>query len=349
MSPQSTHPPTSETFSAAAAVELAVIERSGFVESRHLGSAVVVDPDGAPLIELGAPAEPVLTRSSLKPLQALACLEMGVPLAGESLVLATASHRAEEGHVEVVAGMLESSGLGPEDLQCPAVAPADRGDRMRVRKDGTLVSPLHFNCSGKHAAFLMAQQLGGHDTAAYLDPDSAVQRQVAATVAEYCGGPSDFVGVDGCGAPVHALPLTRLAAGIGRLAAGTTEHARTLRDAVLAHPWAIEGHGRPNSVVVEKLGILAKFGAEGVMVMGTPGGHAVAVKCLDGSSRPTTMVALELLVTAGALPAEQVVPVLAELDHRVTGGIGGDGEPAVVGALRSSSAVLTAAEQLGRR
>ena len=29
-----------------AAVELAVIERSGFVESRHLGSAVLVDPDG---------------------------------------------------------------------------------------------------------------------------------------------------------------------------------------------------------------------------------------------------------------------------------------------------------------
>lgn len=341
-------PQTLQTFTADAAVELAVIERSGFVESRHLGSAVLVDPDGAVLIELGDASAPVLTRSALKPLQALACLEMGVPLADESLVLATASHRASEEHVEVVSRMLESVGLGPADLQCPSVAPADRGNRMRTRMEGTMMSPLHFNCSGKHATFLMAQELGGHDTAAYLDPDSAVQRQVSRTVEEFCGAPSDFVGIDGCGAPVHAMSLTRLARGIGRLAAGSTEADRTLRDAILAHPWAIEGRGRPNTVVIEKLGILAKFGAEGVMVMATPGGPAVAVKCLDGSSRPTTLVALELLAAAGALPAEQVVPVLAELDERVTGGVAGDGTPAVVGAMRSSAALVAAGEQLGR-
>lgn len=334
------------TFTADSAVELAVIERSGFIESRHLGSAVVIDPEGAPLISLGAPEEPIFTRSCLKPLQALACMDMGVPLTGEAAVLATASHRAEAEHVETVSRMLASADLGPEDLQCPSVAPADPDNRMITRNHGTVLSPLHFNCSGKHAAFLMAAKQGGDDPDRYLDPQSPVQQQVAATVEEYCGAPSQYVGIDGCGAPVHAMPLTRLARGIGRLATGPTETSRTLVDAILAHPWAIDGHGRPNAVVIARLGIIAKFGAEGVMVMATTDGHAVAVKCLDGSNRPTTLVALQLLAIAGVVPAEQVVPVLAALDSPVTGGITGDGSPARVGTMRASAALLAAADQM---
>src|SRR5699024_10408620 len=61
------------TFTAADAVELAVVERSGFIESRHIGSAAVVDPAGDVTMALGDVETPVFTRSTLKPLQALAC------------------------------------------------------------------------------------------------------------------------------------------------------------------------------------------------------------------------------------------------------------------------------------
>lgn len=44
----------SGTFSADAAVELAVTTRDGFVESRHVGSAVVLSPDGEVVAEYGA-------------------------------------------------------------------------------------------------------------------------------------------------------------------------------------------------------------------------------------------------------------------------------------------------------
>ena len=47
------------TFSADDSVELAVIERSGFIESRHLGSAVVVAGDGSVVTELGDIRTPV--------------------------------------------------------------------------------------------------------------------------------------------------------------------------------------------------------------------------------------------------------------------------------------------------
>ena len=36
-------------------VELAVLERSGFVESRHIGSAVVLDATGEAALSVGSP------------------------------------------------------------------------------------------------------------------------------------------------------------------------------------------------------------------------------------------------------------------------------------------------------
>jgi L-asparaginase II len=41
------------TFSVNDALELAVVERSGFIESRHAGSAVVLSPEGEVLRDLG--------------------------------------------------------------------------------------------------------------------------------------------------------------------------------------------------------------------------------------------------------------------------------------------------------
>ncbi|HCM50413.1 MAG TPA: asparaginase, partial [Microbacterium sp.] len=81
-----------ETLPVAAAVELARVERGGFVESRHAGAAIVLNPEGQAIERLGDTDAPILPRSSLKPIQALACLAAGAQLADETLALATASH-----------------------------------------------------------------------------------------------------------------------------------------------------------------------------------------------------------------------------------------------------------------
>lgn len=331
--------PVSETFTADAAVELAVVERSGFVESRHLGSAVLLDPSGAPAASLGAVDAPVFVRSTLKPLQAIASMRMGADLTGPALGLATASHRSEQRHIDVVAGMLASAGLDESHLRCPAVAPADRATRDARTAAGEPTSRLHFNCSGKHAAFLLAAVAGGHPTDTYLDPAHPVQREVERVVEELSGVPPLAVGVDGCGAPVHALTLTALATAVSRAVSGADEHGARLMDGVVAHPWTIDGAGRPNTTVIEELGVFAKFGAEGVMVMATRTGWSVAVKCLDGSSRPTTLAALRLLTASGEVPAEDAQRVLDRLVQPVTGGIDEEGREAVVGRLRDGAAL----------
>lgn len=346
------------TFTPAEAVELAVVERSGFVESRHLGSAVVLDPDGSPALSLGSPTAPIFTRSSLKPLQALAAMSLGADLTGTAAALATASHRSEAGHVETVTAMLESAGLSADDLRCPSVHPADGAYRRSLAEAGDPISPVHFNCSGKHAAFLRAAHAVGADTASYLDPARPVQVRVAEVVAAFAEETPPAVGTDGCGAPVFALSLTGLARAIGRVVglgsavpgsatpgsvapglADFADHARTLIEAVFAQPWAIEGHGRPNTTVIERLGVFAKGGAEGVIVMATRDGHAVALKCLDGSSRATGLVALTLLRRAGALPEvgdDELAEVARLITEPVTGGTDSEGRTAVVGTVRVS-------------
>lgn len=337
-----------ETFLPADAVEIAVVERSGFVESRHVGAGVVLSPDGTPLASFGDVDSPVFVRSCLKPLQAIATMRLGAPLAGPAAVLATASHRAQQEHIDVVEQMLASVGLGEHALRCPSVAPAHSETRMSRRAAGNEISALHFNCSGKHAAFLIAARLGDHDLESYLNPNHPVQREVDAVVREYAGVPADAIGVDGCGAPVYGLPITALARAIGRVSSRSTDEATRLMDAVLADPWGIEGHGRPNTVTIERLGVFAKFGAEGVMVMGTQDGHSVAVKCLDGSSRATTLVALELLMAADVVDVREALGVLSDLEEPVTGGIGQDGKPAVVGQIRAGSGIQDVLASLRR-
>lgn len=330
---------SAETFTADAAVELAVVERSGFVESRHVGSAVLLDPSGTPAATLGSVDAPVFVRSTLKPLQAIASMRMGADLTGPALGLATASHRAEQRHIDVVTDMLASAGLDESHLRCPAVAPADRTTRDARTAAGQPTSRLHFNCSGKHAAFLMAAVAGGHATDSYLDPTHPVQREVERVVEEFTGAPPLAVGVDGCGAPVHALTLTALATAISHAARRVDEHSARLMDGVFAHPWTIEGGGGPNTTVIEDLGIFAKFGAEGVMVMATRTGWSVAVKCLDGSSRPTTLAALRLLEASGEVSADAVQRVSEGLAQPVTGGIDEDGRTVHVGRLREGAAL----------
>src|SRR5699024_9821745 len=160
----------------------------------------------------------------------------------------------------------------------------------------------------------------------YLDPDSPIQRLVADVTTEYASTPPAAVGVDGCGAPVFALPLAALAKAISRVA--VADEGSGLISAVKQDPWAIAGDGAPNTVVIDRLRILAKGGAEGVMVMAAPNGTAVALKCLDGSARATTLAGLTLLAESGAVDAVAVRQVLAETEPEVLGG----GEK--VGAVR---------------
>ncbi|PZE61400.1 asparaginase [Curtobacterium sp. MCLR17_044] len=305
-------------------VELAVLERSGFDESRHVGAGVVVDASGTVIDSVGDVTASIYPRSTMKPFQALAVRRSGALFSDEELVLTTASHAGTAAHQALALHMLESFDHVESDLGCPPDMPFDRGTARTM--DGP--RRLAMNCSGKHAGMLAACRVNGWDEATYLDIEHPLQQRVRSVVEEYTHETVDLVGTDGCGAPVFPLTLTGLARGFAGVVARADDDSAALTDAVLAHPWAIDGVGRANTVTIERLQVLAKLGAEGVMVMGLPGGAAVAVKVLDGSQRAGTLAALALLERNGLAASDGVAEVLEATGERVLGG----GVP--VGAVR---------------
>ncbi|MGO4807656.1 asparaginase [Arthrobacter sp. 2MCAF15] len=326
------------TFTVDSAVELAVIERSGFVESRHIGSAVVMAADGTVVIELGDVTAPILARSTLKPLQALASMQSGVPLRGAQVAIACGSHIGSLDHMDVVEGMLKAAGAKEDQLQCPADWPQDETARNWLVQTERGKSRLAFNCSGKHAAFLWACTENGWDKNSYLEPNHPLQQRIRSVIEEYCGEHIAHLGIDGCGAPVAAVSLTGLARAYSKLAKApgdknSNARAATIATSMLDYPWAVQGRGQANTIVMDELGILAKIGAEGVLVMATRQGVSVAIKMLDGNIRATTLVGLTLLAASGAVEIPEVSSVLDKVVDPVLGG----GRP--VGKIRLGRAV----------
>lgn len=327
-------PNVGHSLAADGVVELAKVERNGLIESRHLGAAVAVNADGEVLRALGDIEALVYPRSSLKPMQAITVMRSGVSLEGAQLVLASASHSGTPEHVQIVSELLMRAGLTEDDLQCPVDWPGDLQANAIARTSGER-RRITMNCSGKHAAFLLACVENGWSTRDYLDPQHPLQVAIRATIEEFMGEPVGHVGVDGCGAPLFAVSLHGLATVFSRVARGVNAtgpdaDAARLTSAIRQNAWAIDGPGRANTVVIDELGLLCKGGAEGVIAMATPDGTAVALKSIDGSHRVTSLVALQLLADAGAIPQADADHVSALVTDRVLGG----GVP--VGQIRTS-------------
>lgn len=227
--------------------------RSGFLESVHRGSLVVLDAAGEVTFAAGAVERPTLPRSSNKPVQATALLAAGwAPRSARELAIGAGSHNGEDGHREVAAGMLAAVGLAPDDLGCPPALPQHIGTESEWIVAGRAPERLAMNCSGKHAAMLSACVAAGWPTSGYLERDHPLQQAIEARLAEAAGEPVTAVVVDGCGAPQHALSVTGLARGVLSLVQaekGTRE--RAVADGMRAEPWFVAGTGREDTELMQ--------------------------------------------------------------------------------------------------
>ena len=284
---------------------LAEVVRSGFAESVHRGSVVVVAADGTTMRRAGAVDVPVFPRSANKPMQAVAMLSCGLDLDGELLALAAASHAGEDFHVTGANKILAGAGLAEDALQCPPDLPLDEDARKAVLLNGGEKRRLYMNCSGKHAAMLATCVAAGWDTDSYTDPGHPLQVEIRQTIERLAGEQVTVPpGVDGCGAPLFAISLAGLARAFGALVRaepGTPE--RRVADAMRANPKWTSGSTRPDRELVEAVpGLLLKSGAEGVQGLALADGRAAAFKIDDGDGarRARIAVAAALLRALGA-------------------------------------------------
>ena len=265
------------------------------VESVHGGHVVVVGDGGAVRARLGDPDHLTFVRSSVKPFQAATCLRLlgpaGADLTAEELAVAWSSHRAEPAQLAAVNRLLDRSGTAPEDL----TTPPDRGEA----DPGPPPSRLAHNCSGKHALFALAGAGLGCRAGCLLDPGGPLQREVLADLARHVG-PVSAVAVDGCGAPVVAVPLVGLARGFWALP--DLADAAPLLAAGQRRPDLVGGTGRAETALLAA-GVVAKPGAEGVFAATweTAAGErlAVAVKVADGAGRAAAALVVAVVAATG--------------------------------------------------
>jgi L-asparaginase II len=316
----------------ASSVPVAEVVRNGFVEGRHHGSVVAVDPVGSPTWSVGATDAPMLPRSCVKPLQAVAMVRAGLPLRGELLALASASHSGEPFHLDGVRRVLAGVGLTEDALQTPPDLPLDDVERQRVLAAGGGPTSLAMNCSGKHAAMLATCVANGWDATTYLAPEHPLQRVVAATVEELTGVAIDVTAVDGCGAPLFSTTLIGLARAFSRLATSDEPAVHAVAQAIRDHPEWVSGTRRDEAALLGAVpGAVGKAGAEACYAVALPDGRAVALKVEDGGARARPVVMAAALQRLGVLvePGVDADAVLATGRLDLLGG----GRP--VGSVRA--------------
>ena len=252
--------------------------RGNWVENIHRGSIAVSDADGTLAISLGDPQHPVMPRSAVKSLQALALFRSGAVekfgLSDEAIAMACASHSGEPEHVAVVEKTLSSLGLTIDDLECGAHRPASKATRKLLDESGEGPSPIHNNCSGKHAGMLADALALGVPTKGYVTREHPVQKLVRVCVEEVIGKPltTEACGTDGCSIPTWAAPLDAFAAGFARMATGNNlpddlaVAASRIFAAATSHPLLVRGPETLDSELMEVFGgrLMIKIGAEGV-------------------------------------------------------------------------------------
>ncbi len=206
---------------------LVEVFRGETVESRHRGAVIVTDGDGKIVFSLGDIERPTFPRSAIKAIQALPLVESGAADAygfgNEELAMACASHSGEPQHVAKAADMLGRAGLDLSALECGSHWPTQQPVLIALAKSGQEPTPLHNNCSGKHAGFLCTCRHLGIETHGYSALGSPEQDMVRDAMQSVTGAPHtlDRCGTDGCSIPTYAIPLRNLAHGFARMATGT--------------------------------------------------------------------------------------------------------------------------------
>ncbi len=342
---------------------LARVFRGDQLESFHTGSIAVVDSLGRLLAYSGEPGLRICLRSAAKPFQGIPLLEYGgldeYELSGEELALTCGSHGGEPIHVATAAALLRKGEFDETDLLCGAHFPYDEKAAAELRAAGEEPSPLHNNCSGKHAGMLLATQVMDIPAAHYIDAGHPLQETMHATLGDFAAlEPEEIpIAVDGCGVPAFFLSLQSTAFAYARLMATSegaevqgaleryTGSARAIVQAMTSFPQYVAGAWSMTTPLMQAFGgeLVAKEGAEGLYAMAlAPSLLAsltgrlrvaddvavgIALKIHDGSMargrNPVVLKTLEILgADAAAVP--ELDPFRTQQVRNVVGAVVGD-------------------------
>jgi L-asparaginase II len=300
------------------------VVRNGLQESEHEVHVAVSDDRGRLVARAGDPRRVVFARSSMKPLQAAVALSaIRHRLTDRHVALMCASHNGEGVHVRVVRSLLATAGLDDSALRNTPGWPLDRDAAARAGGP----SRIRQNCSGKHAGMVVASASAGWRVETYLRPTHPLQKRILAAVLAATGLERVEVGVDGCGVPVHGMPLASMATLFARLARPELldelePHVARATAAMRANPYLVAGRKREDTAIMQAVPpLVVKSGAEALICAAdVESGLGVAVKVADGGDRAAPPALVRVLELLGSLPKPQLHALDRFARPWVTGG-----------------------------
>ena len=293
-----------------------LVNRNGFCESSHQVDVAVCRADGEVVLGLGSVESVIFPRSAMKPLQAIALVEVlqsdaaAKQLSDSEVALICSSHNGEMMHVGAVRDLLDKFDVDIDDLICGAHW--SMHEETMVSQVRSLDAPhqVHNNCSGKHAGMMILSKILSGETVGYEKLSCDAQQRILG-ILEFMTGVDLMqytTGIDGCGAPVFSAPLGNWArafalfAGGGELPAMRTAACQRIRRSIAANPLHIAGRGRSCSAVNAAYGeaITVKVGAEGVYSAAFHGlGLGTMIKVRDGNKRGAELALGAVIQTLG--------------------------------------------------
>ncbi|MCB0736292.1 MAG: asparaginase [Bacteroidetes bacterium] len=289
--------------------------RGKVVENTHRGVVCLVNNKGDVIFSIGDVNQLSYTRSALKLFQVLPLIEANgqaqLGLLNEELAIMCGSHNGEETHVEAVLSILKKAGLTEAALQCGPQPPSHKPTRKQLENNGQKFSPLHNNCSGKHAGFLAMCVLMNWDTNSYLEPTHPLQKLILKVAAEMHEIPAEnlHLGEDGCSAPIFATSVYHQALAYKNLVAPIAfSESRKLAcqkvvELITAYPFMIAGSGRYCTELMENVdGVIGKTGADGVYSLAfTELKYGCNIKIEDGRMGSQNAIAQTIIKHLGLL------------------------------------------------
>lgn len=300
---------------------LAKVYRGNTVESQHCGSVAVVDSKGKLIYSFGDPYFVTYLRSSAKPFQVIPLITSGAArefgLTQKEIVIISGSHNGQKIHTDTVKSILKKIGLSEKNLQCGVHIPHYYTANNIIPPPGKKFTQVNHNCSGKHAGMLGLCVFFGWDIKNYRDRNHPVQKMILKAISGICRHPEKKIGIgiDGCGVPVHAMPLYNMALGFSNLVNYSSEEPKTSRayelivDSMNKYPEMVSGEGRSDLALAEASdgNIIAKAGGEALSCSGVLSkSWGVAVKIADGGQRAIGPAVIETFRQMGLLNRKQV-------------------------------------------
>jgi len=298
---------------------LAKTYRGNTLDLVTYGTIAVVDSEGNLIHSVGDPNEIAFARSSAKLMQAMVPMYHGIDekydFTMQDVAQICASHSGESIHIETIRNLLNKIGLDESYLKCGAHLPLKNDVAERMKRNNEEALDIHNNCSGKHTGMLATTKAFGDSLDDYYKIEHPTQIRILDMISKICDYPADKIeiGVDGCGVPVHALPIYNVAYGMARmsdpekLGEKYVDAANKITKSIIKHPLNASGSDRLDFQVMSKYPgkIVLKSGANGYFAGYLPEKHmGFAVKTYDVITENRNLIVIELLKLLNVIQPE---------------------------------------------